>query len=218
MAIGVSDAESYADTGLGLLADVEVEALIRGSIGLVHSIASGFCKDGRMDYEEAVADGMVGLVRAAQKFDPGRELAFSSYAYHLILGEMREGVRRFHKIRRKTRSGEGEARSQVVSLLNDTWARSIYPDGDNSESNADVLELPDPELLPLEQVCKEEDKRRLILGISTCLDARQRFLIEQHYFHGVMLIRIAAALGIGKDRVWQIHKQALGKLRMHQVV
>ena len=217
--VDVSDTGSHIDTGPELLSRAEAEVLIRESINLVHFMAGSFCKTNRVEYEEAVADGMVGLVKAAQKFDVSRRLAFSTYASKLILNAMRDGVRSFHKIQRKTdKLTEGKPRSRVVSLFNDTWAQSIYAIQNDSDNDVDVFDLPDSNPLPLEQVCLEEDKRQLGLAIKTCLNDRQRFLIEQHYFHGVQLKQIAAEWGVSQERVWQIHQTALGKLRVHLFV
>ena len=64
------------------------EQFICDNLGLVHACAKRFTGKG-LDYDDLVQAGSVGLVKAADGFDPDRGLCFSTYAVPLILGEMR---------------------------------------------------------------------------------------------------------------------------------
>lgn len=64
------------------------EDFICDNLGLVHTCAKRFTGKG-IDYDDLVQAGSVGLVKAADGFDPDRGLCFSTYAVPLILGEMR---------------------------------------------------------------------------------------------------------------------------------
>ena len=64
------------------------EDFICDNLGLVHTCAKRFVGKG-IDYDDLVQAGCVGLVKAADGFDPARGLCFSTYAVPLILGEMR---------------------------------------------------------------------------------------------------------------------------------
>jgi len=44
-----------------------------------------------------VGDGMVGLMKAAAKFDPNRGWRFGTYARHRIRGAMIDGIRSMHR-------------------------------------------------------------------------------------------------------------------------
>ena len=58
------------------------------NIGLVHTCAHRFAGRG-MEYDDLFQAGCVGLIKAADGFEPERGLRFSTYAVPLILGEMR---------------------------------------------------------------------------------------------------------------------------------
>ena len=58
------------------------------NLGLVHTCARRFAARG-IEYDDLYQAGCVGLIKAADGFDPGRGLCFSTYAVPLILGEMR---------------------------------------------------------------------------------------------------------------------------------
>ena len=64
------------------------EAFICDHIGLVHSCARRFAGRG-LEYDDLFQAGCVGLIKAADGFEPERGLCFSTYAVPLILGEMR---------------------------------------------------------------------------------------------------------------------------------
>lgn len=64
------------------------EDLICGNIGLVHACARRFTGRG-MEYDDLFQAGCMGLVKAADGFEPERGLRFSTYAVPVILGEMR---------------------------------------------------------------------------------------------------------------------------------
>ncbi len=64
------------------------DSVICENLGLVHACAKRFAGKG-MDYDDLFQAGCIGLIKAADGFDAGRGLRFSTYAVPLILGEMR---------------------------------------------------------------------------------------------------------------------------------
>lgn len=66
----------------------ERDDFICGNIGLVHSLARRFIGRG-VEYDDLFQAGCIGLVKAADGFDQGRGLRFSTYAVPVILGEIR---------------------------------------------------------------------------------------------------------------------------------
>lgn len=64
------------------------DEFIESNLPLVHKMANRFRGRG-VEYEELYAAGCVGLVKAADRFEPERGLCFSTYAVPVILGEIR---------------------------------------------------------------------------------------------------------------------------------
>ena len=58
------------------------------NLGLVHLCARRFSGRG-LEYDDLYQAGCLGLVKAAQRFEPERGLRFSTYAVTVILGEIR---------------------------------------------------------------------------------------------------------------------------------
>ncbi len=91
-------------------ADPETRAaLLSQHVGLVHHVARPIAArvGDAVSYEDLVGAGMLGLVQAFESFDPGREVAFSTYATQRIRGsvldELRAADPRTRLVRTRTR-------------------------------------------------------------------------------------------------------------------
>ena len=84
---------------------------------LVHYLASRYSGGNPTTLADYEAEGMLGLLRGIQKYDPGRGVSESTYYSHTILGAMRHYNRdRAHMIRVKAwRWEQGESPPTVVS-------------------------------------------------------------------------------------------------------
>lgn len=68
------------------------DQMISDNLGLVHSIVKRFENRGG-DREELFQTGCIGLIKAIEKFDLSLQLAFSTYAVPMIMGEIRRFLR-----------------------------------------------------------------------------------------------------------------------------
>ncbi|WP_155917875.1 RNA polymerase sigma factor RpoD/SigA [Marmoricola sp. URHB0036] len=59
------------------------DSMLLHNMGLIHSVAQRLSGQG-LEYDDLVASGVPGLVRAIEKFDPNRGLKFSTYAMHWV--------------------------------------------------------------------------------------------------------------------------------------
>lgn len=67
------------------------ELMINSNLRMVMKIASEY-KDKGIDHDDAVQFGMLGLIRAVDKFDPDLGFRFSTYAYNWIRESIGRGV------------------------------------------------------------------------------------------------------------------------------
>ncbi len=68
---------------------------------LVHSIASIVSSKGlppSIDYNDLVADGTVGLMKAWKSFDKNRGVKFETYASYRIRGEILDGLKNYNPV------------------------------------------------------------------------------------------------------------------------
>ena len=68
------------------------EVLIEQNLGLVHHIVKRFLNRG-YDTEDLFQIGVIGLIKAIDKFDPSVDVKFSTYAVPLIAGEIKRFLR-----------------------------------------------------------------------------------------------------------------------------
>jgi len=103
--------------------DRAADSLVRSNILLVRSMAHEFKR--RMpaspDHEEIFAMGMVGLWKAARKYDPRRENKFSTVAYNWIRQSIVREINNTHRLVRlpENRVGDYIAISRLRRELND---------------------------------------------------------------------------------------------------
>ena len=90
------------------------------NLGLVHACAKRFVGRG-IEYDDLFQAGCVGLLKAADGFEPERGLCFSTYAVPLILGEMRHlfregGAVKVSRSLRSLATQAGRLREKLLSL------------------------------------------------------------------------------------------------------
>ena len=68
------------------------EALVSGNLALVKYIVKRFLGRGA-EYDDLYQYGCLGLLKAIDRFDPGYQVQFSTYAVPVILGEIRRYLR-----------------------------------------------------------------------------------------------------------------------------
>ena len=57
-------------------------------MGLVHALCKRFSGKG-IEYDELFSAGCLGLSKAINRFDESRDLQFSTYAFPVIMGELK---------------------------------------------------------------------------------------------------------------------------------
>ena len=77
----------------GRLTKEELETVAREHSGLVRMVAGRMARAGGGELEDLMQIGYMGLIKAAQRFEPERGLQFSTYAVPMIAGEIRSQLR-----------------------------------------------------------------------------------------------------------------------------
>jgi len=195
-----------------------------------------------VDVDDLVHAGILGLFDAASKFNPEKQVAFSSYAKHRIKGAILDSLRQLdwasRDMRRRHKQVEAATRelaatlqrnpteaevAQKLGMDQDRW-RNMMLDLRNvglvsastrSNENED-LPAPDfpcnPETHP-DSICAHEQLRG-VLGIAMkTLPERYQKVVSLYYTGEMTMKEIGGILGINESRVSQIHKAALEKMQ-----
>jgi RNA polymerase sigma factor (sigma-70 family) len=179
--------------------DRDVERLVRENEKLVPFVVNRYLKRyfvPGMEREDLVSWGMIGLVRAAQVWDPARGSSFSTLACTVIERTIARGVMQ-----------EWKPEQSAVTLSLDALVSE---------------ECDEREELFLERLAGEEDVESEILADATRaavqaavaeLPEPQRRLIELRYYEEMPLVETAARLGVSRQRVVDRQREALRNLR-----
>ena len=208
------------------------EKFIEENLGLVHSCANRFRGRG-VEYDDLFQAGCLGLVKAANGFDPDRGFAFSTYAVPAILGEIKrifrdggaikvgraakENARQLLKIRDElaVRFDREPTIEEIASIAQmDTAEASLLicaslpiqslTVGEDGESQADIP-VDSPEEAITDRIALREALEQL--------DDKERELIQLRYFAGKTQSATAAQLQMSQVQVSRKEKAILRKLR-----
>ncbi|MDR2606114.1 MAG: FliA/WhiG family RNA polymerase sigma factor [Oscillospiraceae bacterium] len=192
------------------------------------------------EFEDLINTGLIGLIKAVERFEPERGFVFETYATTRIRGEildyMREQDWASISLRKRINSvitasenlSEKYQRpaddNEIATYLNLTVEQVReatrqshifniigFEDMVNEQGIA-IEAAADTELSPENTLLNKEFLQRLTELIEE-LPERERLIITLYYYEGLMIKDIAAILNITDGRVSQIHSKVLEKLK-----
>lgn len=209
--------------------------LVERNMPLVHYFARKH-RHSELPYDDIVSYGNLGLIRAANKFDPDRGVRFSSYAAWWIKAFMQRGyfaekdiVRTpinkkhiFMKYSRTVKTLTLELKreptvsecavvmkitcEQVEEILR--TAPKIYSVDDENHDNGHS-DLPIDTIKHLDH---QVDVRKILSKCKTLSD-QERMIIHERFFNDCTLEVVARKVGLTRERIRQIEVNAILKLR-----
>jgi RNA polymerase sigma factor for flagellar operon FliA len=146
---------------------------------------------GLVSFDELRALANAGLAEAAERYDPARGAAFTTFAWYRIHGAIIDGLRRSSA--RRT-----AAPAAVVVSLEALRDRGFDAAGDAPG--------------PADRIDHARQAARLSVAIAQLPDT-PRALVTKHYFEGKSLLEAGAELGVSKSWASRLHAQAVDRLR-----
>ncbi len=216
---------------------VLLDELVVGNLRFVISVAKAYQNQG-MDVLDLISEGNIGLMKAAEKFDPNSGVKFISYAVWWVkqsiiasLNDNSRTIRLPSNIVQESQKYKREERNDEIDLLVDNENEQILPNlpftvGLYSEINDEGDQLID--VLPNRNAENPEDalnsaeeiKKKVNLMLSV-LDEREKTIIEKYYgLTGVEsnLEDLGEEFGCTKERIRQLKDKAIKKLRNESFV
>lgn len=193
--------------------------LIEQGQPLVYSLARAVMRrlPMRVDLDDLVGYGQLGLAEAARKFDEDRGIQFTTFAYYRIKGAIFDGVSkmswtsrgRLNRLRQISESG-GEEVSSPDGDLARVFLSSHFDPGAGAAAEVEVV---DWSRSPVAIAVNREAASKLV-QLVRALPRLQRVLIESIYYEGTTLQEAATRLGISKSWASRVHAQTLEKLAL----
>jgi RNA polymerase primary sigma factor len=159
--------------------------LVEENLGLVYTMMNRF-HSREVDWEDQRSEALYALMRAVEGFNPWAGYKFSTYACNAI-------VRALVHIARKTNLYRSR-----FPVEHDDWHEHPQGDDERAQLYADRLNR-----VLNENLCDLTDREALILDWRFPMDGGS----------GLTLGEVGNAIGLSKERVRQIQKSALDKLR-----
>ena len=178
-----------------------------------------------LEFAEYLQFATVGLIEAIDRYDPGKEALFKTFAGHRINGAMLSGLKHLsekreqisaHKSERADRLDSGKAvldepeKDLFQQLAEVAIGLALgYLLDDRDDHGDDAVFVPESHYVGLELRQMQQKVRSLI----NSLPHQERMVIKYHYLNHVSFADIAENLGLSKGRISQIHRHALDLLR-----
>jgi RNA polymerase sigma factor (sigma-70 family) len=181
-----------------MMTEQDVERIVRENTGLVGMLVNRTLRlfprlPTGYDREDLQSLGYLGLLRAAKTFDPGRGVAFSTYAYRCIETTISGALKR-----ETDRQIDCISLSLLTNEFEDHPLEDQIPDK-GVDAAAEALNS-----------CERELFERAVEG----LPEKQARLVRALYFDGDSVVQVAQRWGINAQAVQNIHVKALKALRV----
>ncbi len=196
-----------------------------------------------VDIEDLVSAGVVGLMDAFQKFDPGKKVQFRSYAQFRIRGAILDSLRTLdwspRELRRKGRAVEeairvltaraghapGEAEvaaemglsleeyQQLLGDLKGLEIGTLHMERNEDSGEEELAYVPGR---PDEDPlfrCLRGELEERLSDAIAHLPDRERLVMTLYYYEEMTMREIGLALGVVESRVSQVHASAVVHLR-----
>lgn len=209
------------------------------NMGLVHACCKRFLGKG-IEYEELYSAGCLGLAKAMNNFDESRNLQFSTYAFPVILGEIKRLFRdggavkvsrslkelalEVHKLNNenKQKFGEELTVSQLAKKLNTTQEKVI--DALNCIKTPLSLtssydEDGNPQIdVPTDDIQEEISERLSLEQVLNLLESNDKKIIKLRYYQNKTQTQTAQMLNMTQVQVSRREKKILSIIREKMIV
>ncbi|HAV21427.1 MAG: sigma-70 family RNA polymerase sigma factor [Bacillota bacterium] len=212
------------------------DELVSRNLRLVMSLVNKFpCEPG--EKEDLFQVGCVGLLKAADRFDESCGTRFSTYAVPVILGTIREHLRKGGRLKiGRTLQEKAVKVQEALGVLRSELGRepSIHEisarTGLQSEEVVEAQGVLKP-VISLSESCSSDDTLSIeeripsfsfaddrveSIALQQAMDnlsEPERTVIEMRFFLDLKQVEVARRLGISQPQVSKIEKSALRRLR-----
>ena len=217
------------------------EQYIKGNLRLVLSVIKRFGGSNE-NVDDLFQIGCVGLMKAVDNFDPGREVKFSTYAVPMIIGEIRRYLRDNNSIRvsRSLRDTAYKAiyarENYMKKFMKEPTVQEIAEEIGIAKEDVvfamDAIQSPmslyEPvysdggdTLYVMDQVSDKKSREEnwveelSLEAAMERLNERERYIIRLRFFEGKTQMEVAEEIKISQAQVSRLEKNALKTMKTY---
>lgn len=216
------------------------EQVINDNVGLVWSIVRRFLGRGQ-EADDLFQIGVIGLMKAVDKFDLSFEVMFSTYAVPMIAGEIKRYLRDNNSLIKMSRSikengwkikaakerlayelGRDATMEELAAATELSMEDIVMAMEANSEIESiykTVYQGDGNEIYLVDRIQEEKNEAESVINRMTVqqlldsLTKEERLLITSRYFEDKTQVETAKLLGISQVQVSRLEKKILLKMR-----
>jgi RNA polymerase sigma-B factor len=202
------------------------EQLVEEHMGLVRAVARRYARPGGEPVEDLVQVGAIGLIKAIDRFEPGRGRDLRALAVPAIEGEIRHHLRDRGSLVRTprpvhelgARARQAEARLSARDGRQPSVAAIAVAVGAPEAAVAEALRAGepaaqlDPDRTPAAPDALAEQRALIAAGMDMLSEREQRIL-RLRFFEDRSQVEIARELGLSQAHVSRLVHRALERLR-----
>lgn len=187
----------------------------------------------KIDFEELVGYGMVGLLEAAERYDPRRKVSFVTFSYYRIKGAIFDGLRQMGILTRTPNEAWVRRESVLNDLVQTASDDEVETSGATVEDEIQSVEKFVDSLIPAYLLSLSEENApdvadsrelpnvsvefretiKIVRETVRELPDKEREIIESLYFRHVSTTELAKQMGVNKSWVSRLHSKAVTRLR-----
>lgn len=196
-----------------------------------------------VEVDDLIHSGILGLMDAVKKFEPGRNVKFKTYAEQRIRGAILDGLRDLdwvpRSLRRKKkdienayhlleqqlgRAATDEEVADYLGMTLDELNKSLdelkgvtlgtFVDaGEDGEGESLISFVPDPDAEDPQVLLQSHELHSILKEAVDKLPTKERFVVQLYYFDELTMKEIGTLLNITESRVSQLHTKSMLRLR-----
>ena len=186
-----------------------------------------------VELDDLMCEGMIGLLQAAERFDPARAIEFEHLASVRVQGAMLDSLRRLDPMSQRRRREARKVRAMEEKLATvlgraataDEMARALgLPLDDYHKLALECATTPPVSLddmtadirgpgIGQDEMAIDKERATALKAQIEQLPERQRLVLSLIYYNELSQKEVSTVLGVTEARVSQLHKEALDRLR-----
>ncbi|MDP2920958.1 MAG: FliA/WhiG family RNA polymerase sigma factor [Candidatus Omnitrophota bacterium] len=196
-----------------------------------------------VEMDDLISAGIIGLIDALDKFDPGRGVKFNTYAEWRIRGAMLDSLRGLDWVPRTLRKKSKKINKETARLraefdrqpTDEEIARAVGMDVDflasikNRINGADIQSLdhgfPDTksgadtnidvaaDIPSPEDEVSKKELKAILAALIDELPERERLVLDLYYCEELTMKEIGEVLKVNESRICQLHTKAMQRLK-----